>query len=60
MQRIPPEDSPKWKDIAHEMTTPVVLVCRLCGKTIELWHCADSGCPWCIQCGANAKSNGKK
>lgn len=52
---LSPEDSPSWKDVASDTTTPVVLVCRNCSETISLWHCADSGCPWCALCGTNTK-----
>lgn len=58
-QRQPPEDSKKWADMAHEMKTPVVLICRRCKKKIELWHCAESGCPWCAKCGEDAKIKAK-
>lgn len=57
--RRAPEDSPEWKNMAHEVKTPVALICRLCGCTITVWHCADSGCGWCAECGANGRTEPK-
>lgn len=51
MSRQSPEDSSNWKDMAPDVKTPVVLICRQCKKKIENWHCAESGCPWCAACG---------
>lgn len=50
-----PEDTPGWLRYLGEKTGSSVESCQACGKTITLWHCADSGCPWCAQCGTNSK-----
>lgn len=50
-----PEDSPGWHKVFEKAPHPVVEACHKCRNTITLWHCADSGCPWCAKCGANAK-----
>lgn len=59
MSRQSPEDSPGWKDMAPEVKTPVNLTCRRCKKQIETWHCADSGCGWCAECGAGSRAQTK-
>lgn len=50
-----PEDDPGWHKVFQKGPHPVVTVCRVCGRDITLWHCADTGCCWCAECGANAK-----
>lgn len=48
------EDSPQWKTV-NEETVPGLFICVSCKKTITLYHCAESGCPWCAICGTNSK-----
>lgn len=49
-----PEDSAAWIRYVGD-PVHVNRECRSCGKEITYWHCADIGCGWCAECGANAK-----
>lgn len=49
-----PEDHPSWgRNLGDGHAQPA---CSKCKNTIVLWHCADTGCPWCAQCVLKTKS----
>jgi hypothetical protein len=49
-----PEDRPDWNKETPAKDVPVVEKCAKCGAEIKLWHCANTGCPWCAACWATA------
>lgn len=57
------EDGGKWSHPSNRSSQEPVKHCHHCKQAIVLVggrHCAETGCPWCSQCGATLPKTKEK